>query len=106
MGWLTMLVLINSNDPNIINFLGLGIRVRDFLFVAGGLALIIFLILLAILLIMYLRKRMAIKGYLSLEEKDHQVEDKILQIEHEISKIQRKFYSTKHVTKSAKKYFK
>lgn len=101
-----MLLPMSANDPNIINFLGFRIRVQDFLAVAGGLALIIFLILLAILLIMYLRKRMTIKGYLSLEEKDYQVEDKILQIEHEISKIQRKFYSTKHATKRTKKYFK
>ncbi|WP_342276659.1 hypothetical protein [Spiroplasma endosymbiont of Nebria brevicollis] len=101
-----MLLPVSADDPNIINFLGFRIRVQDFLAAAGGLALIIFLILLAILLIMYLRKRMTIKGYLSLEEKDYQVEDKILQIEHEISKIQRKFYSTKHVIKRTKKYFK
>lgn len=101
-----MVLLISANDPNIITFLGFRIRVQDFLAFAGGLALIFFLILLAILLIMYLSKRMTIKGYLSLEEKDYQAEDKILQIEHEISKIQRKFYSTKHVSKRTKKYFK
>lgn len=100
-----MLILSNSSNDTI-KFLGFEIPITTFLYSMGGLAVLVFLILLSILLIMYLRKRGAIKGYLSLEEKDYQLEDKILQIEHEIAKLQRKFYSSKHVSKKTKKYFK
>lgn len=97
-----MLTVINDSSNDTIKFLGFEIPITTFLYSMGGLALLIFLILLSILLIMYLRKRIAIKGYLSLEEKDYQVEDKILEIEHEIAKLQRKFYSSKHISKKTK----
>lgn len=100
------MLTVDNNSNQVIKFLGFEIPITIFLYSMGGLALLIFLILLSILLIMYLRKRMAIKGYLSLEEKDYQVEDKILEIEHEIAKLQRKFYSNKHLSKKTKKYFK
>lgn len=103
-----MLLTVVSDDSanNAIKFLGFEIPISTFLYSMGGLAILIFLILLSILLIMYLRKRLTIKGYLSLEEKDYQVEDKILEIEHEIAKLQKKFYLNKHLSKKAKKYFK
>lgn len=93
------LKIMLDKNPDIIEFLFFEIAVKDFLWAMGGIALITFFILLSILLIMYLNKRFKIKGYLSLEEKDYQLEDKILQIEHEISKIQRKFYSSKFGTR-------
>lgn len=101
-----MLTVISNSSNDTIKFLGFEIPITTFLYSMGGLAVLVFLILLSILLIMYLRKRGAIKGYLSLEEKDYQFEDKILQIEHEIAKLQRKFYSSKHISKKTKKYFK
>ena len=100
------MIITNYNTSGEIPFLGMNISINVFLYVMGALAVIIFLILLAILLIMYLRKRWGIKGYLSLEEKDYQVEDKILQIEHEISKIQRKFYSNRYGAKKSRSIFK
>jgi len=98
-----MLSVADSND-NVIKISNFEIPTWKFLLMAGGLALFVFLILLSILLIMYLRKRMTIKAYLSLEEKDYQVQDKILAIEHEISKIQHKFYANRQY-KVTKKYF-
>lgn len=101
-----MLTIVSNSSNDTIKFLGFEISITTFLYSMGGLAVLVFLILLSILLIMYLRKRGAIKGYLSLEEKDYQLEDKILEIEHEIAKLQRRFYSSKHVSKKTKKYFK
>ncbi|WP_425381028.1 hypothetical protein [Spiroplasma endosymbiont of Polydrusus pterygomalis] len=101
-----MLTIVSNSSNDTIKFLGFEIPITTFLYSMGGLAVLVFLILLSILLIMYLRKRGAIKGYLSLEEKDYQLEDKILEIEHEIAKLQRRFYSSKHVSKKTKKYFK
>jgi len=95
-------VVSDNSSTNTIKFLGFEIPITTFLYSMGGLALLIFLLLLSILLIMYLRKRISIKGYLSLEEKDYQFEDKILKIEHEIAKLQRKFYSSKHISKKTK----
>lgn len=101
-----MLAIVSNSSNDTIKFLGFEIPITTFLYSMGGLAILVFLILLSILLIMYLRKKGAIKGYLSLEEKDYQLEDKILEIEHEIAKLQRRFYSSKHVSKKTKKYFK
>lgn len=100
-----MLAVVSDSSRDTIKFLGFEIPITTFLYSMGGLALLVFLILLAILLIMYLGKRGAIKSYLSLEEKDYQLEDKILEIEHEVAKLQKKFYSSKHISKKTKKYF-
>ena len=91
-----MLILTNNS---MIDFFGIEIKVFTFLLIAICLAIIIFLILLAILLIMYLKKRMRIKGYLGYDNKKYKLEDEILQIESEISQIQKRFYITRQYKK-------
>lgn len=97
-------MFISASDSNMIDFLGIKISISSFLLIAGGVALLVFLGLLAILLLMYLRKKMAIKGYLGFEKKSYQTEDEILQIEKEVAQIQKKFYLHKQ-KKSQKKVF-
>lgn len=98
-------MFINSSDSsNMIDFLGIKISIASFLLIAGGVALLVFLSLLVILLLMYLRKKMAIKGYLGFEKKSYQLEDEIVAIEGEILQIQKKFYLPKQM-KKAKKVF-
>lgn len=98
-------MFINSdNSSNTINFLGIKIPISLFLLIAIGVALLVFFILLVILLLMYLRKKMAIKGYLNFEQKGYKLEDTILEIEGEITQIQKKFYLNKQMKKS-KKFF-
>lgn len=88
-----------------IDFLGIKISISSFLLIAVGLVLLVFLILLVILLLMYLRKKMAIKGYLSYEKKGYQLDNKILEIEGEISQIQRKFYFNRQPKKQRKIFY-
>ncbi|MGL5268273.1 MAG: hypothetical protein ACRC8P_00665 [Spiroplasma sp.] len=98
-------MFINNNDSsNTINFLGIKISIFLFLLISIGIALLVFFMLLVILLFMYLRKKMAIKGYLSFEQKGYKLEDTILEIEAEITQIQKKFYLNKQMKKS-KKFF-
>lgn len=91
-----------SGSSNTIDFLGIQISISSFLLIAGGIALLVFLGLLAILLLMYLRKKMAIKGYLGFEKKGYQLEDEIVEIEGEILQIQKKFYLHKQVNRTKK----
>lgn len=96
-------MFINSSDSsNMIDFLGIKISIASFLLIAGGVALLVFLSLLVILLLMYLRKKMAIKGYLGFEKKNYQLEDEIVEIEGEILQIQKKFYLPKQMKKTKK----
>lgn len=96
--------LYNSDSSNMIDFLGIKISITSFLLIAGGVALLVFLILLAILLLMYLRKKMAIKGYLGFEKKDYKLEDDIVEIEGEILQIQKRIYLPKQMKKSKKTF--
>ncbi|MBE4704386.1 hypothetical protein [Spiroplasma platyhelix] len=91
-----------SDSSNTIDFLGIQISISSFLLIAGGIALLVFLGLLVILLLMYLRKKMAIKGYLGFDKKSYQVEDEILEIEGEILQIQKKLYLNKQIKKTKK----
>lgn len=96
-----ILFLLLTNSPKI-KFLGLELTVTAFLLIASAIAFLVFLILLVILLLMYLRKRLAIKGYLNYQNPNHKFEDKILQIESEITQIQKKFYTNRPHKKSKK----
>lgn len=99
-----MWFILGAEGPTI-KFLGIELTITVFLLIAGGVALLVFLILLVILLLMYLRKKLAIKGYLNYQNPDHKFEDKILQIESEITQIQKKYYTNRPYKKS-KKLFK
>lgn len=94
-----------TKGPSKIDFLGIQVSISTFLLVAAGIALLIFFILLSILLLMFLRKKMQVKGYLSYNNKEYKLEDKIIQIESEILQIQKKFYTNRQF-KKAKKIFK
>lgn len=86
-------MIINFNfAAKVIEFLGLKISILTFLLTTGGIALLIFFVLLGILLVMYLRKKRSIKGYLGFERKSQYQETGIIEIETEISKIQKNFY--------------
>lgn len=86
-------MLINSKVlSNVIDFLGIKIPIITFLLITSAIALLIFFILLGILLVMYLKKKKSIKGYLGFEKKGQYQEIGILEIETEISKIQKNFY--------------
>ncbi len=81
----------NGSSP-VIDFLGIKVPILTFLLTTGGIALLIFFVLLGILLVMYLKKKRSIKGYLGFEKKSQYQEAGILEIETEISKIQKNFY--------------